>query len=559
VESFTSNLATTTVSSGGTDAPASGTQETWTVSSSTGFVASTNLSQFHVSDPVQPSETIAVTNVSGLTWTVTRGAENTTPVSHDAGFTVFQVVTAGFLANNLIQVIPPSGDGSGATDVANINATLAAGKPVYLVPGGNYTINSPILPQTASFITGFQWDMSSQDDYYGTGSGNPTGAVITSFGNFVGPAMIYMPNDTYDQYYGVDISGISLISFSPPSGMHSLEAYGYWGACFLRGIQLQKPYQDCLHIGPSGVTNGICDDWMVSACKFSGARHGNGVTIQNNIPDSWFVDCESSENSGDGWKVNWCDNTRWDTCKGENNGGAGWHFTGTSADAMVMLTGCTTQLNSQDGFLWDSGTAGYFILTGCRSNQDNQSASTYASFHSAGSGSRIIGTGCLAAGAAYGAYQSGSGFGMSFTGSYLTGTTANTYDDGSSTNPLINLLPAYTQSFGTGIAAGVVGLSFVGSGTTLVNAALGNAFSLTLTASTTTLGNPSNSVDGQVIKFRITQGSGGSYTLSYDTAYDFGAAGHPTLSTSAGKVDILEFEYVGSLSKWCYLGSALGN
>ena len=108
------------------------------------------------------------------------------------------------------------------------------------------------------------------------------------------------------------------------------------------------------------------------------------------------------------------------------------------------------------------------------------------------------------------------------------------------------------------LAPAVSALTFVGGGTTLVNAALGNAFNLTLTASTTTLGSPSNPVDGQVIRFRITQGTGGSFTLAYGTAYDFGASGTPTLSTAAGKVDILGFEYVASISKWCYLGSGLG-
>jgi hypothetical protein len=101
-------------------------------------------------------------------------------------------------------------------------------------------------------------------------------------------------------------------------------------------------------------------------------------------------------------------------------------------------------------------------------------------------------------------------------------------------------------------------LTFVGSGTTLVNAALGNAFALTLTASTTTLGNPSNPVDGQTIRVRVVQDGTGSRTIAYGTAYDFGAAGAPTLSTGASKVDILGFEYVASISKWCYLGSSLG-
>jgi hypothetical protein len=108
------------------------------------------------------------------------------------------------------------------------------------------------------------------------------------------------------------------------------------------------------------------------------------------------------------------------------------------------------------------------------------------------------------------------------------------------------------------LAPAVATLTFVGSGTTLVNAALGNSFVLTLTASTTTLGNPTNPVDGQTIRVRVIQDGTGSRTLAYGTAYDFGASSAPTLSTGANKVDILGFEYVASLSKWCYLGSGLG-
>jgi hypothetical protein len=108
------------------------------------------------------------------------------------------------------------------------------------------------------------------------------------------------------------------------------------------------------------------------------------------------------------------------------------------------------------------------------------------------------------------------------------------------------------------LAPAVVALTFVGSGTTLVNAALGNDFRLTVTASTTTIGNPSNSVDGQRIDFTITQGSGGSFTVAWAGNYDFGAAGTPTLSTAAGAVDIIGFVYNAAKGKWLALGAAFG-
>lgn len=95
------NLPSTTVTSGGTTAPAPGTVESWTVASSAAFPAASSTasppSQFHVADAAANTEIVLVTNVSGTTWTVTRGDEGTTPVAHNTGFTIYQVVTAGWL------------------------------------------------------------------------------------------------------------------------------------------------------------------------------------------------------------------------------------------------------------------------------------------------------------------------------------------------------------------------------------------------------------------------------------------------------------------------------
>ena len=68
------------------------------------------------------------------------------------------------------------------------------------------------------------------------------------------------------------------------------------------------------------------------------------------------------------------------------------------------------------------------------------------------------------------------------------------------------------------------------------------------------LGNPSNPVDGQKILIRITQGTGGSFALSYGTAYEFGTGlPSPTLSTAAGSTDCLGFTYDAGRSKWLFL------
>jgi hypothetical protein len=93
------NNPSTTVSSGGTTAPAGGTVETWTVASSASFpVVEIGAQQFHVADPALPGEIITVQNISGATWTVVRGAESSPVAAHAASFTVVQVVSAGDLA-----------------------------------------------------------------------------------------------------------------------------------------------------------------------------------------------------------------------------------------------------------------------------------------------------------------------------------------------------------------------------------------------------------------------------------------------------------------------------
>lgn len=119
---------------------------------------------------------------------------------------------------------------------------------------------------------------------------------------------------------------------------------------------------------------------------------------------------------------------------------------------------------------------------------------------------------------------------------------------------LAGLLAAGGGTMGGALAPAVVTLAQAG-GTVAVNAGLGNAFNLTIGGSWT-ISNPSNPADGQVIRFRFT--SGGANVTSWDTDYDFGAGTAPALSVTASDVDIVAFEYVASISKWCCLGSGLG-
>jgi hypothetical protein len=143
VETF-ANQPAATVTSGGTTAPSSGTPETWTVSVTAAFpAAATGATQFHVADTAagKTGEIIAVTNVSGSTWTVTRGAESSTTVAHTAGFTVVQVVSAGALGgllqapNNLSDVT----SASAARTNLGLTGAATASLPLSIPNGGSGT------------------------------------------------------------------------------------------------------------------------------------------------------------------------------------------------------------------------------------------------------------------------------------------------------------------------------------------------------------------------------------------------------------------------------------
>ena len=98
------------------------------------------------------------------------------------------------------------------------------------------------------------------------------------------------------------------------------------------------------------------------------------------------------------------------------------------------------------------------------------------------------------------------------------------------------------------LAPAVVGLT--DAATIAVNASLGNDFRVTI-AGNRTMGNPANPSDGQQIIFQVTQGSGGSFTLTWGSGYEFSTGlPQPTLSTTAGQTDLLGFVYNAAKGTW---------
>jgi hypothetical protein len=91
-----------------------------------------------------------------------------------------------------------------------------------------------------------------------------------------------------------------------------------------------------------------------------------------------------------------------------------------------------------------------------------------------------------------------------------------------------------------------------------VNAAKGNDFRVTL-GGNRTMGAPGSAVDGQHLLFQVAQpDTGGPFTLSWASAYDFGGGSAPALSSTASAVDLVAFVWNAAKGKALCLGSATG-
>lgn len=103
-------------------------------------------------------------------------------------------------------------------------------------------------------------------------------------------------------------------------------------------------------------------------------------------------------------------------------------------------------------------------------------------------------------------------------------------------------------------AAGYVALT--DASTVAVDMSSGFNFTLTI-GGNRTLGNPTNTKDGQTGVIAITQDGTGSRTLAYGTNWEFAGGTAPVLSTAAGAKDLLFYQVLSSTSIYATLVKAV--
>ena len=441
------NDASTTISSGGTDAPASGTPEFLTAASWSSFPVASNTTvpptKFHGADPAAPSELFEILNTT--TGLVIRGAEGTTPVAHTGGFTIQNVISGGFLGS--IAGIPPSGDTTGVTDRANIQGLLNLGGAVQLEPLQTYYVNAPILVPSGAQLYSVSRGMGSDYDNYGLSTLPVIGAVLKATSSFSGVGILDLSNyRNTAQEGGQVIRGITIDGSAISGGsVNGFQCSGAVGAVTVRDLEVHQVPGIGFNLAYDATTTYTPDDWYIEGIKVSGCG-GNGISTY--APDCWWMFCESSENTGSNWVNAGDGNSKYYGCKGENSSGGYGFYIYLTSTAPVHYFGCTTQYNNGDGFHITGPGSGVSenpticSLSGCSSSQDGQG----------GGGAGIIAYACggyvmaqdfVTVGAtspavpAYGAALIGSSLGMDVSGAYLQGATATFTDDGTNTYPLV--------------------------------------------------------------------------------------------------------------------------
>jgi hypothetical protein len=138
------------------------------------------VTQFHVGDPATPTEVILVTDNTTTSWAVTRGAEGSTPVEHAPGFTIAQVVTAGWLGGvSFVNPMTSPGDmvaGTVSGVAVRVPGNTTTTKEFLTQTGTAGTANAPVWGTIASA------DVPTLNQNTTGTSANVTGTVATTHG-----------------------------------------------------------------------------------------------------------------------------------------------------------------------------------------------------------------------------------------------------------------------------------------------------------------------------------------------------------------------------------------
>jgi hypothetical protein len=351
------------VTSGGTGVPAAGTQETWTLAAYASFPAASAAAspptQFHITDIAAPAELITVSNTSGATWTVTRGAEGTAPLAHAPPFTVVQVTTAGFLGG-LAQLASPAFTGTPTAPTAPaltastrlattayadsavaIETTRAEAAEAGLVAAGGDVAASGRLLDLVS-LRRFGVDLTGATDSSAAlasalASGEPlwvpSGALISVAAPVVVPSGAVLTGGGPGSHL---FTQTGVVNGSPGTYFAMFEVDSVNGV-LLQGLDLAGQNTSVTAMALGGQAAGI----LVSP---SGGLYTNAGTPSSNVK---IIDCRAQYFWGEGFQsFGQTTGFQMIACEASNNGKDGFNLSSQGG----LYAGCVARGNAYNGF-----------------------------------------------------------------------------------------------------------------------------------------------------------------------------------------------------------------
>lgn len=442
-------------------------------------------------------------------------------------------------ATDWISVKTYGASGDGTTDdttaIQNaINAAMANGGATIYFPAGTYVITSALTISTSN----------NNNNIVLMGA---TGGTSFSKGTISAPTIIKQTSTTAHALYCDNANNITVTNLSiqgPGSGSGDGIHFQWSTDQNFYGVGIYDVL--VTNFGGSGIY--VETGLMANYRRVTSAFNGTYGFYINGGTSSTFQSCWAEGNASYGWYVGGA-YMSWNGCGADGNG-TGWYLNDCQS---CSFNGCGAENNTTDGM----------DIVGGYSNEIHGFwvSNNHYGIHVSSTSYRVVISGMLESplsGAVYSIVTDGGSIvtllnnGLN-TPTNLAGNYQVVIGDGQVSTGAV--MATGNVSAGTRVTTGVFALA---DGVTInLDASQGNTFTVTL-GGNRTLANPTNPVNGQKIMIVVTQDGTGNRTLSYGSAYDFGAAGSPTLSTMAGKVDILGFVYIAALSKWCYLGTGMG-
>lgn len=309
--------------------------------------------------------------------------------SNAANLTALSSLAAAQTAGDWPVWLLPSGDTTGTTDQANIQALITLGCPIRLGPG-RFWVKKPIVAQVNGVdISGVHGATPSGDD-----AGSLLGTVISATSTFANPSFASFataiilgidgnPGTGTTRVQGLRIRDLWVDGSNAPASVDGVALYGPVNAAQMLRVGVWNATGHAFPIYSDSGSGTAPDGTHWQDCL---AQSCTGDGWSGKLTDASVVNCHAQGNNGNGFTITG-GNNQFVNCRSDLNahGYVFDHPGGSDGyDDYNAMANCTTQRNAKNGLLItnSSGSGQQYRMpvkcTGCCFTGDGTAAATWA-------------------------------------------------------------------------------------------------------------------------------------------------------------------------------------